>query len=500
MRVHDRFTLRERIGAGGMSEVWRAEDEVLGRAVAVKMLTAPLAVDPLLRAATWTEARAAARLAHPHVTQVYDYGEAALPGGTTVAYLVMELVEGQSLADRLRQGPLPWPEATAMAAEVATALAAAHRVGVVHRDIKPGNVMLTGAGAKILDFGIAALGGGEPAADGDRLVGTPAYAAPERLQSGAAAPESDVYELGVLLYEALTGRRPVKALTWKEAAEAHRAAALGAPVPPPDVPGLPRQVRRLCMDCMSADPARRPTAEEAARGLAAAAGRRPPVTTALPTVVGAPPPATHAPPPAAQGPRAGYAVGSAPLPHPATTVAPPEPDFDVGPDTEPGGAAGRRLPRPVLGALVGAVVVLGLALAVVTAMLLSRPADQTAQPARSGGPGQPSQMTQTTQADPTGPPTTTASPLPAATTPQEIADRIEAAVADAVAAGTIDAEAADKLREKVDDLRQNAGRGKARKSAQELQRTINQLREDGQVAEQTATQLTGLLRPLLGGD
>ncbi|MEU7876414.1 hypothetical protein [Dactylosporangium sp. NPDC049140] len=158
---------------------------------------------------------------------------------------------------------------------------------------------------------------------------------------------------------------------------------------------------------------------------------------------------------------------------------------------------GRRLPRPVLGALVGAVVVLGLALAVVTAMLLSRPADRTAQPAGSGGPGQPSQ---TTQADPTGPPTTTASRLPAATTPQEIADRIEAAVADAVVAGTIDAEAADKLREKVDDLRQNAGRGKARKSAQELQRTIDQLREDGQVAEQTAAQLTGLLRPLLGGD
>jgi serine/threonine-protein kinase len=302
------------------------------------------------------------------VTQVYDYGEAALPGGTTAAYLVMELVEGQSLADRLRQGPLPWPEATAMAAEVATALAAAHRVGVVHRDIKPGNVMLTGAGAKILDFGIAALAGGDPAADGDRLVGTPAYAAPERLQPGAAAPASDVYALGVLLYEALTGRRPVRAPTWKEAAEAHRAATQGAPVPPPDVPGLPRQVRRLCMDCMSADPAQRPTAEEAARGLAAAVGRRPPVTTALPTDVGAPPPATPAQPPAAQGPRAGYAVGSAPLPHPATTVAPAEADFDV----EPGGVAGRRRPRSVLGVLVGAVVVLGLALAVVTAMLLGR--------------------------------------------------------------------------------------------------------------------------------
>jgi serine/threonine-protein kinase len=96
VRLHDRFTLRDRVGVGGMSQVWRAEDEVLGRLVAVKVLTTPLAADPLLRAATWTEARAAARLAHPHVTQVYDYGEAALPGDAVVAYLVMELVEGRA--------------------------------------------------------------------------------------------------------------------------------------------------------------------------------------------------------------------------------------------------------------------------------------------------------------------------------------------------------------------------------------------------------------------
>src|SRR5262249_9527998 len=156
----------------------------------------------------------AARLAHPHVTQVYDYGEAALPSGAVVAYLVMELLQGQSLADRLRLGPLRWQQATAMAAQVAAAVAAAHHGGVGHPDIKPGNVMLTQAGAKILDFGIAALGGGEPAADGGRLVGTPAYAAPERLQPGVASPESDVYALGALLYEALTGHPPVIVTTW----------------------------------------------------------------------------------------------------------------------------------------------------------------------------------------------------------------------------------------------------------------------------------------------
>src|SRR5215813_4042332 len=107
MALHGRFTLRARIGTGGMSEVWRADDHVLGRTVAVKTLAVPLAADPLLRAATWREARAAAQLAHPHITQVYDYGEADLPDGGVLPYLVMELVEGQSLADRLRSGPLP---------------------------------------------------------------------------------------------------------------------------------------------------------------------------------------------------------------------------------------------------------------------------------------------------------------------------------------------------------------------------------------------------------
>src|SRR5690348_691141 len=152
--LHGRFALRERIGAGGMSEVWRADDEVLGRPVAVKALAVPLAADPVLRAATWREARAAAKLTHPNVTAVYDYGEAPMPGGAVLPYLVMELVDGESLADRLRSGPLPWPEATRIGAQVAAALSVAHGLGIVHRDIKPGNVMLTAGGAKVLDFGI----------------------------------------------------------------------------------------------------------------------------------------------------------------------------------------------------------------------------------------------------------------------------------------------------------------------------------------------------------
>ncbi|MER7008060.1 protein kinase [Dactylosporangium sp. NPDC000555] len=480
-RIHDRFALRERIGVGGMSEVWRADDVVLGRQVAVKVLTTALAMDPLLRAATWTEARASARLAHPHVTQVYDYGEMALPGGAVAGYLVMELVEGQSLAERLRLGALPWQQATTVVAQVAAALAAAHRIGVVHRDVKPGNVMLTQTGAKILDFGIAALGGGEPAADSGRLVGTPAYAAPERLQPGAAAPESDVYALGVVLYEALTGHRPVAVSTWAEAASAHRA---GPPVPPLDVDGLPPQVRRLCMACMSPDPAQRPTAEEVARDLAAAAGQPPPVMPALPTVVGDPPPVVPTP-------RPGHAVGSAPLPHPLTMI-----EHDVAAlGVEPGAPPARRMPRPLLAGLVGAVVVLSLALVVVIAMLASRPAGETAQPAQSAPPTEPTQS----QPASTAPPSPTASPIPAATTAQGIAEQFDAVIADALAAGRIDSKTAEKLRDKLGDLRQG-GRGKVRKTAQELQKQVNGLRDDGRLDDQTAAQLNALLRPLVRGD
>ncbi|KXK59104.1 serine/threonine protein kinase [Micromonospora rosaria] len=282
LRLHGRYLLRTRIGLGGMSEVWRADDEVLHRPVAVKALVAQFAADPQLRATIQREARAAARLTHPHITQVYDYGEATLAGGVVVPYLVMELVDGENLAERLAAGPLPWPEAARTAGEVAAALAAAHRLGVVHRDVKPGNVMLTETGAKVLDFGIAALSGphllaGRP---GDPLMGTPAYTAPERLTPGPPDPASDVYALGVLLYRALTGRTPLRVRTFAEAAEAHRQ---GVPVPPPAVPGLPADLATLTLACLAADPARRPSAARVAARLGAGRPVDPP-TTSVPVV------------------------------------------------------------------------------------------------------------------------------------------------------------------------------------------------------------------------
>jgi serine/threonine-protein kinase len=433
--IDKRYVLRERLGSGGMSQVWRADDEVLGRPVAVKLLTTD---EPSVRTAIWTEARAVARLTHPHVAHVYDYGQETLPDGSARAYLVMELVDGGSLADRLRSGPLPWPQAVATGGQVAAALAAAHRIGVVHRDVKPGNVMLTRTGAKVLDFGIAALAGDQP--DGGRLVGTPAYAAPEQLRPGPAIPQSDVYALGVLLHEMLTGRLPGPVATWQ-------------------VPGLPRQVLSVGMACLSPDPAERPAADHVAQVLAHATGSDEP--TALVPV-------------------AGYAVGSARLPHPPTMLdlAPPVPLGDVH-------TASRR---PLLLGLIVAIVLLVVALAGVTAALLSRPAS----PSATASPPA------TTPAPAVSSPPPAASTAPA-TTVAGIADAIDAVIANALAAGTIDADAAGKLRDEVDKLRERRGK-KQREQVGQLRQTIGELADHGNLDQNTAAQLVALLQPLTGND
>jgi eukaryotic-like serine/threonine-protein kinase len=465
--LHGRFALRERIGAGGMSEVWRAEDEVLGRPVAVKALAVPLAADPVLRAATWREARAAAKLAHPHVTQVYDYGEAPMPGGAVLPYLVMELVDGESLADRLRAGPLPWPEAARIGAQVAAALSVAHGLGIVHRDIKPGNVMLTAGGAKVLDFGIAALAGGSET-DGGRIVGTPAYAAPERLRGAPVAPPSDVYALGVLLYEALTGHPPVPAGTWQDAAEAHRSAA---PVAPLDVPGLPRRIARLCLACLDPDPAERPAAAEMAAALAAAAGqpvdtsRQPPDGTAVLPPVAAPPPGAE------------YAVGSAPLPHPPTLIEPA-----IVADYQPEAVPPRHDSRRLLFGLLAVVAALVLALAAVTSALLSDNSRHNAAP----GPGSSSGAS----AAPSPPAQT---PSPASSAP--VIDQLNQTVTDALTAGRIDSDTAKKLRDDISNL-SGSGQGKVRKQVQSMKRTIDELVHDDKLDQATADRLNTLLDSL----
>lgn len=293
--VGGRYRLREPLGHGGMSVVWRADDELLGREVAVKVLSADVSADPDALRRLYAEARAAAGLRHDNVVEVYDYGTTDA-GGAEVPYVVMELVEGRSLHALLTGGPLPWRLAMLVAAQVAAALAAAHDRGVVHRDVKPANVMVTADGVKLVDFGIsAAVGDRDP--DSGQILGTPAYLAPERLVSGIVRPSTDVYALGLLMYMMLAGRLPWSASTTTQMLLAHM---YRDPAVLPAVPGLPPEVITLVRQCLAKQPSDRPAAIAVARVLRRAAGL--PSMALLATIDEKPSPADQATAPATAPP------------------------------------------------------------------------------------------------------------------------------------------------------------------------------------------------------
>ncbi|HET9556519.1 MAG TPA: serine/threonine-protein kinase [Actinomycetota bacterium] len=251
-RLGGRYRMGALLAAGGMGEVWAAHDLLLDRAVAVKLLGGALAGDGRAAERLRREARAAGRLDHPNIARVLDLGE---QDGRP--YLVMELLEGESLAARIdRAGAMAAPEAARVVAAVADALEAAHQAGVVHRDVKPGNVFLTSDGeVKVLDFGIASAAG-EAALTTGEMLGTPAYLAPERVLGHPATPAADVYALGVVLYELLAGRRPFDEGSDIELAMAHVHAhpaplALAAPSAPPFLVAA-------CEQAMARDPSARP--------------------------------------------------------------------------------------------------------------------------------------------------------------------------------------------------------------------------------------------------
>jgi hypothetical protein len=259
-----RYRLDRRIAAGGVGDVWRGTDVSLARPVAVKLLRAEYAQDPETLARFRAEARHAGSLSHPGIARVYDYGEDE-PGSPP--YLVMELADGLSLAQVLANGPLTPARSLNVMAQTAAGLSAAHAAGLVHRDVKPANLLLTRSGeVKITDFGIAHAAGSAPLTRTGTLVGTPAYLAPERVAGAPGTPAADLYALGVVAYECLAGSPPFGGEPMVVAA-AHRDRPLpGLP------PGVPGEVAALVSELTEKVPSDRPQdAGEVARRAAALA-------------------------------------------------------------------------------------------------------------------------------------------------------------------------------------------------------------------------------------
>ncbi|MDH6217977.1 serine/threonine-protein kinase [Streptomyces pseudovenezuelae] len=278
--IAGRYRLNTTIGRGAMGEVWQAYDEMGRRPVAVKLLHAQNS-EPTAAARFRLEAQTAGRLSHPHVVGVLDFGEQE-----GRLFLVMELVEGDSLAHLLTQaGSLPAEEVARIAAQSAAGLAAAHEQGIVHRDIKPGNLLLDAdRSVKIGDFGIAQFmndPGGALTATG-QLVGTSLYIAPERALGQAAGPASDVYSLGCVLYQLLTGQPPFRAGSPIAVLHHHLDTA---PVPPRELGArLPPAFENYLLGLLAKRPEDRPTARQAAEWFAAGAwrGRPEPLPAAVP--------------------------------------------------------------------------------------------------------------------------------------------------------------------------------------------------------------------------
>lgn len=277
------YQLEALLGEGGMGQVYRARDTRLGRPVAIKLIRAEGARRADFQIRFRREAQATAALNHPHICALYDVGEQE-----GAAYLVMEYVEGQTLASRLREGPLPLDHLLHRAAEIAQALAAAHERGIIHRDLKPSNLMLTAAGVKVLDFGLAKFTRPDPAAmdsaalgatAANAILGTPPYMSPEQTRGEDLDPRSDLFSLGCVLYEAATGVRPFRGSSLPDIL---REVVSGHPPPPSSLrPELPAGWDSVLMRALAKDRDRRYqsaadlfSALEALRGKAPLAGPR----------------------------------------------------------------------------------------------------------------------------------------------------------------------------------------------------------------------------------
>jgi len=422
--VAGRYRPVERVGAGSMGEVWRARDERLGRDVALKLLDLSAAPDPTIAERFRREAIATAQLNHPNIVSVFDAGTDG-----TRAYLVMTLLPGRTIAELVRtEGPMPLDRALSLVAQVTSALSEAHRHGLVHRDVKPANVIVNGNQATVVDFGIAQLSGlGAALTATHAVIGSAAYMSPEHATGLRAGPASDLYGVGCLLMTMLTGQPPFTG----ESAVAVAAQQVSA-----DPPALsqrirtPRALDQLVASLLSKDPAARPDAESAleqlrkvqAHPMADLIGPAP-RNAPLATVVL--PAATAVLAATAPGPTKTTVMPVAPVAAIAQPWSPPGPPFTpvapmrpTGPPTPPATRAPVAIPQPtrkrrsmrpllwlvLLILLGGAAYLLGTQAGAVTALLQtplptssSRVAPTSASPTASAKPGKPT----TTSAAPT---------------------------------------------------------------------------------------------------
>jgi serine/threonine protein kinase len=248
--IADRYLLDRRIAVGGMGEVWEASDTRLGRSVAVKVLRPELSDDPEFLHRFRIEARTVASIDHNGIAHVHDYGEDESPSGRRTAYLVMELVRGEPLSTIISRGPIDPDETLRLVEEAARALQAAHERGFVHRDVKPGNILVRNDGlVKLTDFGIAKAADAVPVTRSGMVMGTAHYIAPEQASGSEAGPAGDVYSLGIVGYECLVGHRPFRA----ESAVA--VAMMQVRDEPPPLPAtIPAPTRELIEAVLVKDP------------------------------------------------------------------------------------------------------------------------------------------------------------------------------------------------------------------------------------------------------
>jgi tRNA A-37 threonylcarbamoyl transferase component Bud32 len=414
--LNDRYEVDKPLGRGGMAQVFRGTDRVLGRTVAIKVLDQKHRDDAKFVTRFRREAQAAAGINHPNVVSVFDTGSE-----NGLHYIVMEYVDGETLDDVLaREKVLPPERVVAIAEPVARALDAAHQKGMVHRDVKPGNIMLDRSGTvKVVDFGIARAAADDTLTQTGIVLGTAAYLSPEQAQGVAVDPRSDVYSLGCVLYEMLTGRKPFTgdsalAIAYKHVRE--------DPAPPSQVnPDIPPELEAVVMTAMAKDQAQRfPSGGAMQEALSAAATGEMPAMA----VVGA--------------------GATEPLPGSGDTAV--MTTQEAGPEPPPERPPRWWLPWLVIGVILLALVVLG---------FLAFGGDEPRQ-AGGGGPGQ-------TEAPPeTTPPEETADPVADAYT------GLMATLTDGVAAGEVSEKAAEEIRKDADEAVAAFGAGDGEKAAQEM--------------------------------